>query len=171
MLNIKDDLKCVLRILSAHNKNNSRGATVGIGPKILNAIVFFKVIDACGNVEQGEKRGVAREVITEFWQLFYQSLSVGAATKVPVIKHDYQKQEWKPVARILLHGYCKDRIYLMALSSAFMACTILGEECISSHVLLKAFLAYVSDNERVLINESLGKQSKIANNVVFHFKM
>ena len=133
-------------------------------PKTLNAIVFFKVIDARGNVEQGEGRGVAREVITEFWHLFYQSLSVGAATKVPVIRHDYRKQEWKAVARILLYGYCKEGIYPMALS--FIACIILGEECISSDVLLKAFLAYVSDDERETINESLGNRSKIANNDV-----
>ena len=82
---------------------------------------------------------VAREVITEFWHHFYQSLSVGAATKVPVIRHDYRKQEWKAVARILLYGYCKEGIYPVTLPSASITCTILGEECISRDVLLKAF--------------------------------
>jgi hypothetical protein len=38
---------------------------------------------------EGEGRGVARDVLTEFWHIFYQSLSVGASVKIPVIRHDY----------------------------------------------------------------------------------
>ena len=100
------------RDLTVHQSNLLKDMILAFNnPKILNASVFFKVIDAHGNVEQGEGKGVAREVITEFWHLFYQSLSVGAATKVPVIRHDYRKQEWKAVARILLYGYCKEHLH------------------------------------------------------------
>ena len=73
-------------------------------PKILEVTIFFKVVDAHGVTEDGVRRGVAREVLTEFWHLFYQSLSVGASTKVPTIRRDYQKHKWKAVARILLYG-------------------------------------------------------------------
>jgi hypothetical protein len=56
-------------------------------PAILKVTIFFKVVDARGVIG----RGVAREVFTEFWHLFYQSLSVGASAKVPTIRHDYQR--------------------------------------------------------------------------------
>jgi hypothetical protein len=75
---------------------------------ILKVTIFFKVVDARGVIEEGEGRGVASEVLTKLWHLFYQSLSVGASAKVPTIRRDYQRQEWKAVARILLYGYCKE---------------------------------------------------------------
>ena len=58
--------------LTVHRSNLVKDMILAFSdPKILNASVFFKVIDAHGNVEQGEGRGVGREVITEFWHLFY----------------------------------------------------------------------------------------------------
>jgi hypothetical protein len=133
-------------------------------PKIVNGTLFFKVADTNGEVEQGEGRGVARDVLTEFWHLFYQSLSVGASVKIPVIRHDYQKEEWKAVARIIVYGYWKEGIYPVALSSVFIVCTILGEDSISSDMLLKAFMGYVSEDEREVLNDCLDNRSHIANN-------
>ena len=133
-------------------------------PKILEFIIFFKVIDARGVPEAGEGRGVAREVITEFWHLFYQSLSVGTSAKVPTIRHEYQKDEWKAVARILLYGYCMEGVYPIALSAAFVACTILGEDCVSNKVLMESFIAYLAEYEREVVNNCLKNTSEIAGN-------
>ena len=133
-------------------------------PKILEVTIFFKVVDARGVTEDGVGRGVAREVLTEFWHLFYQSLSVGASTKVPTIRHDYQKHEWKAVARILLYGYLKEGVYPVALSPAFVGCTILGEDCVSNQVLVESFMAYIAENEREVVNNCLKNTSEIADN-------
>lgn len=131
---------------------------------ILKVTIFFKVVDARGVLEEGEGKGVAREVFTEFWHLFYQSLSVGASTKVPTIRHDYQKQEWKAVARILLHGYCKEGVYPIALSAAFVACTVLGEDRVSSEVLVESFMAYIAEDEREVVDNCLKNRPQIAEN-------
>lgn len=133
-------------------------------PKILEVTVFFKVVDARGVTEDGVGRGVAREVLTEFWHLFYQSLSVGASTKVPTIRHDYQKHEWKAVARILLYGYFKEGLYPIALSPAFVGCTILGEDRVSNQVLVESFMAYIAEDEREVVNNCLKNTSEIADN-------
>ena len=77
-------------------------------PKVLTSILFVKVVDANIIEEEGEGRGVARDVLTEFWHHFFQSLAIGATAKVPVIHHDYQKEQWKAIARIILYGYCRD---------------------------------------------------------------
>ena len=53
-------------------------------PKVLTSTLFIKVVAANGVEEKGEGRGVARDVLTEFWHLFFQSLAIGAAAKVPV---------------------------------------------------------------------------------------
>lgn len=133
-------------------------------PTILKVTIFFKVVDARGVIEEGEGRGVAREVLTEFWHLFYQSLSVGASAKVPTIRHDYQRQEWKAVARILLYGYCKEGVYPIALSAAFVACTVLGEDRVSSEVLVKSFMAYIAEDEREVVDNCLKNRSQIDKN-------
>jgi len=65
----------------------------------------FKVIDERGRIEEGEGVAVTRDVITTFWQQLFTSASLGDREKVPCIRHDYQKNEWKAVARILVYGF------------------------------------------------------------------
>ncbi len=130
---------------------------------ILKVTIFFKVVDAHGVIEEGEGRGVAR-VLTEFWHLFYQSLSVGASAKVPTICHDYQRREWKAVARIVLYSYCKEEVYRIALCAAFVVCTFLGEDHVSSEVLMKSFIAYRVEDEREVVDNCLKNRSQINKN-------
>ena len=72
-------------------------------PKILSSLVLIKVKDNNGRTEAGEGTGILRDVLTEFWFQFFQSLAIGAGSKVPVIRHDYQKREWKAIGRLLLY--------------------------------------------------------------------
>ena len=133
-------------------------------PKVLTSTLFIKVVAANGVEEKGEGRGVARDVLTEFWHLFFQSLAIGAAAKVPVIRHDYQKEQWKAIARVLLYGYCREGIFPISLSAVFITSCILGEDSISDEMLLKAFTAYVSEDEKELINDCLENRVNIDQN-------
>ena len=113
-------------------------------PKILISLLSVKVVDNNGN-EEGEGRGVLRDVLTEFWFLFLQSLAIGASSKVPVIRHDYQQPEWKAIGRILLYGYCREGIFPLArLSPAFISSCIFGEDSLSEEMLLDSFRMYIS---------------------------
>lgn len=133
-------------------------------PNVLKSTIFFKVVDARGMFEEGEGRGVARDLLTEFWHLFYQSLSIGASTKVPAIRHDYQKLEWEAVARIMLYGYCKEGVFPITLCSAFVACTLHGEDSVSCEVLLNSFMEYMAEDEREVVDNLMKNRSQICNN-------
>ena len=67
-------------------------------------VVFF---DFRGEIEAGRGSGVLREALSIFWKEFFSALSRGANEKVPSIRHDYQKEEWQSVARILVVGFQK----------------------------------------------------------------
>ena len=136
--------------------------TAFLALEIFDVLIFFKVVDARGVIEEGEGRGVAREVLTKFWHLFYQSLSIGVSTKVPVIRHDYQKHQWKAMTRISLYGYCKEGVHPTPLSSAFVACTILGEDHVLNKVLIDSFMAYIAEDEREVVDNCLNNRSTIA---------
>lgn len=133
-------------------------------PNVLKSTIFFKVVDARGMFEEGEGRGVARDLLTEFWHLFYQSLSIGASTKVPAIRHDYQKLEWEAVARIMLYGYCKEGVFPITLCSAFVACTLHGEDSVSCEVLLNSFMEYMAEDEREVVDNLMKNRSQICKN-------
>lgn len=133
-------------------------------PQVLSSILFVKVVDINGMEEQGEGRGVLRDVLTEFWYLFFQSLAIGAVAKVPVIRHDFQKQQWKAIARIMLYGYCREGIFPVAISPVFIASCIHGEDSISDEMLLEAFKMYVSEDEREVITSCLEDSAKVIDN-------
>lgn len=133
-------------------------------PNILISSLFIKVVDSNGNEEEGEGRGVLRDVLTEFWVLFLQSLAIGASSKVPVIRHDYQEREWKAIGRVLLYGYCKEGIFPLALSPTFISSCILGDGSISEEFLLKSFKMYVSADEKETMDCCLQNRDNLPDN-------
>ncbi|XP_046858786.1 uncharacterized protein LOC124452247 [Xenia sp. Carnegie-2017] len=74
--------------------------------EILNSIVIVKVNDR-GQMEKGEGRGVFRDILTGFWQEFFVSATVGANEKIPAIRHDYQSEQWKAIARVFVYGFSR----------------------------------------------------------------
>ena len=133
-------------------------------PKILSSLVLIKVKDNNGRMEAGEGTGVLRDVLTEFWFQFFQSLAIGAASKVPVIRHDYQKREWKAIGRLLLYGYSKEGIFPLPLSQAFIFSCILGEESISDEMLLNNFRSYISEDEKETMDYCLENRGNLPDN-------
>lgn len=91
------------------------------------------------HVENGEGIGVTRDVITTFWHQFFAAASLGDKEKVPSIRHDYQKSEWKAIARILVYGFKETQFFPVGLSSAFLASCLFGEKSISNDFLLASF--------------------------------
>ena len=133
-------------------------------PKILRSIVLIKVVDNNGRVEAGEGTGVLRDVLTEFWFQFFQSLAIDASSKVPVIRHDYQNREWKAIGRLLLYGYSKEGIFPLPLSQAFIFSCIFGEESISDEMLLNSFRAYISEDEKETMDHCLKNRENLTDN-------
>jgi hypothetical protein len=114
-----------------------------------------KVINERGEVEQGEGRGVFRDIITEFWNLIFISAAVGASEKVPAIRHDFQSEEWEAIARILVYGYIRESYIPIQLSPAFLSLCLFGESSITKSFLLESFKAYLSMGEKEIVNDVL----------------
>lgn len=122
-------------------------------PDLLSSVLMFTVIGFDGLPEKGEGVGVARDILTSFWQQFYDSLTVGVQEKVPSIRHDHQKVQWVAIVRILIYGYIREKYFPISLSFVFVASCLFEEENLTSDELLQAFRMYVSDDEREIIDK------------------
>ncbi len=119
---------------------------------MLKSNLNVRVIGSNSALEKGEGRGVIREILTLFWQFFFASLAVGAKEKVPSIRHDFPKNNWEAVARVLIYGHTSTQYFPLNLSVAFVALCILGEKKLSNDLLLDSFKHYVSADEMEVIN-------------------
>ena len=64
-----------------------------------------------------------------------------------------QVAEWEAMARIIVKGYRK--VGFFQLGKAFTTACLFGEEAVKEDLLLESFLAYLSSDERELVNLSL----------------
>ena len=122
---------------------------------ILQCNVDVTYIGYNGQEEIGRGAGVLRDALTSFWKGFCNALSVGAQSKVPAIRHDYQKKEWAAVARILLFGFMKEHYFPLVLSPAFIAACLFGEDGVSDDYLLKSFYKYIGEEEREALKKCM----------------
>jgi hypothetical protein len=67
-------------------------------PRILNSFLHVTIIGNDGNPQTGSGRGVVLDLLTNFWQHVFDSLTLGTQEKVPSIRHDYQKSHWQAIA-------------------------------------------------------------------------
>lgn len=122
---------------------------------ILEDEIVISVVNQRGKDEEGSGSGVYRDVLSTFWQDVYESLMVGEEERVPCIRHDYQRQEWEAIARILVFGYIRYQYFPIRLSKTFFAQCLLGEDMLSGTMLLASFRRYVSESERLLIDKCI----------------
>lgn len=70
--------------------------------------------------------GVFRDTLSEFWQTFYDEYTVGTASKVPILRHDFNDERWAAVAKILAKGLLEENYFPVQLSKTFLERTIFG---------------------------------------------
>lgn len=97
-------------------------------PKILNFKLNVIVIDEMRREEIGAGNVVLRDVISEFWKLFFLAATVGAAEKIPCIRHDFQKNEWEAVGRLFVYSFVRLGYLPLQLSPAFITTCLFGDE-------------------------------------------
>ncbi|XP_068719442.1 uncharacterized protein [Montipora capricornis] len=124
-------------------------------PSISNYLLDVNVIDANGHPEDGRGKGVLLDILTEFWQDFFTSLTVGSGEKIPFIRHDLQKPEWETIARILVYGYKTVKYFPLKLSHLFFASCLFGEESITPDFLLALFRQYIAAEDREVLDTCL----------------
>ncbi len=127
-------------------------------PRILQDIVTFVLIGDNGNPEMGRGIGVTREILSLFWREFSISLAIGAAEKVPSIRHDYQKNHWLSIARIMVFGYRQAKYFPIFISKAFIISSLFGEQAVTRECLFDSFKSYISKDEQEILRKCLDGQ-------------
>lgn len=74
---------------------------------------------------------------------------MGGDVKVTFIRHDYQCEEWKAIARVIVVGWKIARYFRVKLATPFLE-EVLYSTTFSS--LKDTFLQYVSEQEREVIH-------------------
>lgn len=124
-------------------------------PNISACLLYVIVIDNRGQQEEGRGMGVLLDVLTEFWQDVFTSLTVGSGEKVPFIRHDLERPQWEAIARILVYGYKTVQYFPINLSQLFLASCLFGEESISPDFLLTSFREYIAAEDREVLDACL----------------
>ncbi len=115
--------------------------------------VEVKLLLPNGQYEMGhDVGGVFRDCLSEFWHEFYDQCTLGNNFKVPFLRHDFGKEKWESVARIILFGWKKEKYLPIKLAPAILQQAIEGS--VKSD-LIDNFLKYVSENERAVLESCI----------------
>ena len=115
---------------------------------ILKDDLSFRVILPDGKFENAvDDGGVFRDVLSEFWNDFYEQCTLGNCFKVPYLRHDFGQQEWESVGRIITFGWQKEKYLPVKLAPVLLEQAVLG---FVESDLVDNFLKYVSESERVI---------------------
>ncbi|XP_028398699.1 uncharacterized protein LOC114522251 [Dendronephthya gigantea] len=122
---------------------------------ILDYNITFVIVADNNTPESGRGSGVTREVLSIFWKEFQVSLATGASEKVPSIRHDYQKDQWVSIARVLVFGFRSHKYFPIFLSKAFLITCLFGEDVLTKETLFDSFSSYMSTDENDTMQKSL----------------
>lgn len=118
-----------------------------------NTFFRVKMISANGSEENGvDAGGIFRDALSEFWETFYNTLTVGTIYRVPAIRHDFGEMDWKAVALILGHGWKKERYFPIKIAPIVFEFCVLGE--IHSSLTLN-FLKFISPFDAGTVKKAL----------------
>ena len=144
------------QILEVHRLNVKREMIdIFRDPSIMDDDLAIVVIDSRGKEEIGRGIGVLRDILSLFWKEAYDSLFIGENERVPFVRHDYQRQEWASVGRIVVKGHLSCQYLALLTSPAFLAYLLWGEAAVTGPMLIQLFRNYVSANERFLIDKCI----------------
>jgi len=87
----------------------------------------FELILPNGSIENAiDVGGVFKDVLAEFWSSFYELATTGCNWKIPIIRHDFQDEQWRAIGKIIFTGW-RDIQYLpLSLALPFMEYVICG---------------------------------------------
>ncbi|XP_073683553.1 uncharacterized protein [Garra rufa] len=139
----------VNRILVIHRGQALRQLIAHFCDKsVLTDDISVKVILPDGRLENAvDEGGVLRDVLSEFWNDFYEQCTLGNSFKVPYLRHDFGQQEWESVGRIIAFGWLKQKYLPVKIAPVMLEQAAHG--CATS--LVDCFLRYVTESDRVIL--------------------
>ncbi|KAL4226851.1 hypothetical protein ACF0H5_014830 [Mactra antiquata] len=119
----------------------------------------FQTIMPNGKIEIAEDGGgVTRDSLTEFWDEFYEQCTLGTSQKVPFLRHDFDEEEWRAVAKIICFGWTSQGYFPLQLSLPFMEQSIFG---LFTTDVAESFYKVVPDHESKCLRNAITDFSKI----------
>lgn len=116
---------------------------------LLRAEVHIQLVLPDGKQEMGQDEGgVLRDCLSEFWHEFYDQCTLGNAFKVPFLRHDFGKQQWKSIGRIIAFGWQREKYLPVKLAPVIMEQAVFGG--VKSD-LLENFLKYIPESESLTL--------------------
>ncbi|KAB0804069.1 hypothetical protein PPYR_01039 [Photinus pyralis] len=97
--------------------------------------------------------GVLRDTISEFFNTFYETCTMGTELKVPCLRHDFQKEEWSAIGHIIKESFVSEKYFPIRIAPAFFKSSL--DEPIDNDEVLENFLKFVSHSDAVLLRNSL----------------
>ncbi|XP_057315314.1 uncharacterized protein LOC130656470 isoform X2 [Hydractinia symbiolongicarpus] len=116
-------------------------------------------IDPRGQEDNGAGSGVSRDIYSSFWNEVYNAYLYGEQERVPQVRHDLYKQEWRAIGMIILKGYVDTGYFPISLSRAFLCFCLFGE--VPEELLISSFLKYLSSDESQLVTKAIGKNEEL----------
>ena len=126
--------------------------------RIIFAPLQVTLVNTFGRDEEGLGSGPSREVFALFWKEAYNSLLLGERERVPYIRHDYTREKWEAIARILVKGFTEVSYFPFMFSKPFLVSCLYGEK---KRMLIDSFMLYVSRDEASLINKALAHEASL----------
>ena len=103
---------------------------------------------------ENNDEGNLRDVLSDFWEDFFNQCTEGNAVRVPCLIHEMTENHWTACAEILAFGY-KEHGYLpLRLAQPFLVYAMTKQK-VSSDIILKTFLEYLEEVDRVTIEQAL----------------
>jgi len=145
----------VTKPVTVHRLNLKRDVLeVFTNEKILDYEIKFTVLDHRGEREIDIGSGVARDIISAYFEEFSLSDMTGFSERVPVIRHDMLNEKWKAVARLLLYSYRVD-CFPTVFARAFIASTIVDETLLTKEMIISSFLLFLPPADNDIVKEML----------------
>jgi hypothetical protein len=114
-------------------------------PDILKKDLTVRMINSNGQAEEGIGEGVLRDAITEFWNNFLETCTVGHSVKIPFLRHDFGVDEWMSVSRIIAKGWQSVGYFPVQLSQTLIEEVLYGHSMSS---IFDAFMEFINPDER-----------------------
>lgn len=118
-------------------------------------IITSQIVLPNGDIEQAyDSGGVMKDMLTEFWGDFYEQCTMGSILKIPCLRHDFEAQDWKAVAKILAMGWILQKNLPIRLAPSFLNSCLFGMT-LSTDILREEFLQFVTPGDGKILTDAL----------------
>lgn len=99
-----------------------------------------------------ESGGVMRDMLSEFWEDFYEQCTTGTDLSIPCLRHDMEVDDWRAVGKIIALGCILQKLLPFRLKSSLFG--------IGSDKLREEFLQFIPKSESGILSNAIGDMEK-----------